>query len=221
MSTQLACNQGNHSVVKTTNHFLQWIHWSKHGSWTACKKSPRGKRCDDEWAYKQKEWQSTYIDAYASPLACWIDQGLLSPICSLHAVMHMHVLHAPPQQRMPHPQISQRKLSKFVKVFSPLYGTGWEDLGMGYPCELYFTSDCGSRCCSQVHAWYRLPVVVLWTQQIQIIPNHLGSTCTRGKVSWPGHHRGTSFIHYREHYSQGYNSLWHSHNKKWSEDCIH
>ena len=25
-----------------------------------------------------------------------------------------------------------------------------------YPCELYFTSDCGSRCCCQVHACFRL-----------------------------------------------------------------
>ena len=30
-----------------------------------------------------------------------------------------------------------------------------------YPCELYFTLDCGSRCCCQVHAWSRLPVTMI------------------------------------------------------------
>ena len=47
-----------------------------------------------------------------------------------------------------------------------------------YPCELYFTSDCGSRCCCQVHACFRLQCNAL----------HLANTNAR--PPWKRMHEG-------------------------------
>ena len=50
-----------------------------------------------------------------------------------------------------------------------------------YPCELYFTLDCGSCCCGQVHAWSWLPVTMIMNLAHKM-PDHLESTCTRGEI---------------------------------------
>ena len=50
---------------------------------------------------------------------------------------------------------SPESLGMRLSVASLAVGSGHARLS-AYPCELYFTSDCGSCCCCQVHACFRL-----------------------------------------------------------------
>ena len=50
---------------------------------------------------------------------------------------------------------SPESLGMRLSVASLAVGSGHARLS-AYPCELYFTSNCGSRCCCQVHACFRL-----------------------------------------------------------------
>ena len=52
---------------------------------------------------------------------------------------------------------SPEGLGTRLSVSSLTVGSGHARL---YPCELHFTSDCGSRCCCQVHTCFWLPVVL-------------------------------------------------------------
>ena len=80
---------------------------------------------------------------------------------------------------------SPESLGMRLSVASLAVGSGHARLS-AYPCELYFTSNCGSRCCCQVHACFRLQCNDLDLANTNARPalpaDHLGSACTRGDI---------------------------------------
>ena len=78
---------------------------------------------------------------------------------------------------------SPESLGMRLSVASLAVGSGHTRLS-AYPCELYFTSDCGLRCCCQVHACFQLQCNAL----------DLPNTNARPRITLEAHARtGTLF----------------------------